>query len=156
MCIRDRESEGAHDNIEKLRELLQLEQFNTCLDSDLRSWLLDQKPKNNSEAARLADQRVAIHTAGRPGSRDWKQRQPHQGGSPHSSSRSRLSHRPLVLRLLGRNPSTSHPVLKTGQRSPSACKWKAKGGLLLLQYSCLLYTSPSPRDGLLSRMPSSA
>ena len=26
----------------------------------------------------------------------------------------------------------------------------------LYQYSCLLYTSPSPRDGLLSRMPSSA
>ena len=25
-----------------------------------------------------------------------------------------------------------------------------------LDYSCLLYTSPSPRDGLLSRMPSSA
>ena len=25
-----------------------------------------------------------------------------------------------------------------------------------LQYGCLLYTSPSPRDGLLSRMPSSA
>ena len=24
------------------------------------------------------------------------------------------------------------------------------------QYHCLLYTSPSPRDGLLSRMPSSA
>ena len=24
------------------------------------------------------------------------------------------------------------------------------------RYSCLLYTSPSPRDGLLSRMPSSA
>ena len=26
----------------------------------------------------------------------------------------------------------------------------------LLSYGCLLYTSPSPRDGLLSRMPSSA
>ena len=26
----------------------------------------------------------------------------------------------------------------------------------VLQYNCLLYTSPSPRDGLLSRMPSSA
>ena len=26
----------------------------------------------------------------------------------------------------------------------------------LLSYFCLLYTSPSPRDGLLSRMPSSA
>ena len=25
-----------------------------------------------------------------------------------------------------------------------------------LAYTCLLYTSPSPRDGLLSRMPSSA
>ena len=25
-----------------------------------------------------------------------------------------------------------------------------------LYYGCLLYTSPSPRDGLLSRMPSSA
>ena len=25
-----------------------------------------------------------------------------------------------------------------------------------MRYDCLLYTSPSPRDGLLSRMPSSA
>ena len=32
-------------------------------------------------------------------------------------------------------------ILKTSLRSPSGC---------------LLYTSPSPRDGLLSRMPSSA
>ena len=29
-------------------------------------------------------------------------------------------------------------------------------GTLSLEYICLLYTSPSPRDGLLSRMPSSA
>ena len=29
-------------------------------------------------------------------------------------------------------------------------------GKLLNSWSCLLYTSPSPRDGLLSRMPSSA
>ena len=28
--------------------------------------------------------------------------------------------------------------------------------LIALRYGCLLYTSPSPRDGLLSRMPSSA
>ena len=27
---------------------------------------------------------------------------------------------------------------------------------LAAYYACLLYTSPSPRDGLLSRMPSSA
>ena len=32
----------------------------------------------------------------------------------------------------------------------------AKHGLRALAQSCLLYTSPSPRDGLLSRMPSSA
>ena len=29
-------------------------------------------------------------------------------------------------------------------------------GSVLLAHTCLLYTSPSPRDGLLSRMPSSA
>ena len=32
----------------------------------------------------------------------------------------------------------------------------AAGLLSTLTYDCLLYTSPSPRDGLLSRMPSSA
>ena len=31
-----------------------------------------------------------------------------------------------------------------------------KGGYRDMAYPCLLYTSPSPRDGLLSRMPSSA
>ena len=30
------------------------------------------------------------------------------------------------------------------------------GRSYLFAYTCLLYTSPSPRDGLLSRMPSSA
>ena len=51
---------------------------------------------------------------------------------------------------------------------PEACSlFRAKGDLeespqglttcvLLLYCCCLLYTSPSPRDGLLSRMPSSA
>ena len=32
----------------------------------------------------------------------------------------------------------------------------SRGAALIEDYSCLLYTSPSPRDGLLSRMPSSA
>ena len=31
-----------------------------------------------------------------------------------------------------------------------------RGGTISLDVNCLLYTSPSPRDGLLSRMPSSA
>ena len=34
---------------------------------------------------------------------------------------------------------------------------KSNSGNLVISYNgCLLYTSPSPRDGLLSRMPSSA
>ena len=36
-------------------------------------------------------------------------------------------------------------------RSLAACE-----GVILVVDACLLYTSPSPRDGLLSRMPSSA
>ena len=39
-------------------------------------------------------------------------------------------------------------------------KWRTKSGKPSTQgkkaTGCLLYTSPSPRDGLLSRMPSSA
>ena len=41
--------------------------------------------------------------------------------------------------------------IKKKKLSPK--KWNKKNKNL---YSCLLYTSPSPRDGLLSRMPSSA
>ena len=40
------------------------------------------------------------------------------------------------------------PILKAGNMS--------LGINLLMYLTCLLYTSPSPRDGLLSRMPSSA
>ena len=50
----------------------------------------------------------------------------------------------------------SHPLSKRQLNSDTAAT-----GLVLLAfqgggYTCLLYTSPSPRDGLLSRMPSSA
>ena len=49
----------------------------------------------------------------------------------------------------------------TGNNPPAAVPAKGKYMMVDLQryankYSCLLYTSPSPRDGLLSRMPSSA
>ena len=41
--------------------------------------------------------------------------------------------------------------------SPAYIGAIAVGGMLFnIIYCCLLYTSPSPRDGLLSRMPSSA
>ena len=45
---------------------MQREQFQCNLDSELRVWLIDQKPKNVSEAARLADQYVAVRKADRP------------------------------------------------------------------------------------------
>ena len=38
---------------------------------------------------------------------------------------------------------------------PSGGSWYPLGAKIV-QVFCLLYTSPSPRDGLLSRMPSSA
>ena len=45
---------------------MQREQFQSNLDPELRVWLIDQKPKNLSEAARLADQYVAVRKADRP------------------------------------------------------------------------------------------
>ena len=45
-------------------------------------------------------------------------------------------------------------VLHTSALAFAALKWC--GVIYLLYMACLLYTSPSPRDGLLSRMPSSA
>jgi len=45
---------------------MQREQFQSNLDSELRVWLIDQKPKNMSEAARLADQYVAVRKADSP------------------------------------------------------------------------------------------
>jgi len=44
---------------------MQREQFQSNLDSELRVWLIDQKHKNMSEAARLADQYVAVRKADR-------------------------------------------------------------------------------------------
>ena len=48
------------------------------------------------------------------------------------------------------NELTQNPYVISVFKSPSGNGWKA------LVRICLLYTSPSPRDGLLSRMPSSA
>ena len=47
------------------------------------------------------------------------------------------------------------PSIAQKLKSYCACGGTSKNGLVMLQ-GCLLYTSPSPRDGLLSRMPSSA
>ena len=41
-------------------------------------------------------------------------------------------------------------------KQSSKIRWLQLESTGFAEYSCLLYTSPSPRDGLLSRMPSSA
>ena len=50
----------------------------------------------------------------------------------------------------------SDVVLVERKELTSGSTWHAAGLLPLFNMSCLLYTSPSPRDRSLSRMPSSA
>jgi len=57
------ESEDAFADVDRLRELLQLEEFQSKLSAELRIWLVDQKPQTLSEAARLADQYAAVRKA---------------------------------------------------------------------------------------------
>ena len=62
------------------------------------------------------------------------------------------------------NPSTLEDALAMASELESSGEefdWISGGTDLIPNYkwhlnTCLLYTSPSPRDGLLSRMPSSA
>ena len=55
----------------------------------------------------------------------------------------------LVILATGKNPGDAFSDMVTyGTASDSQ--------VYILNKACLLYTSPSPRDGLLSRMPSSA
>ena len=51
--------------------------------------------------------------------------------------------------LLGKLIKSSNPGLHQ-------LNWRTRALLYATDLHCLLYTSPSPRDGLLSRMPSSA
>ena len=57
--------------------------------------------------------------------------------------------------LLGVRTYAARPELST--YNTRLLEYVKNGGVVIVQYNtCLLYTSPSPRDGLLSRMPSSA
>ena len=80
----------------------------------------------------------------------------------------RMRNEPLVEITQVKGTSDTHPLLspddnwadfeimdvRVGSRPPTYSK--PSGGYIREAYFCLLYTSPSPRDGLLSRMPSSA
>ena len=58
----------------------------------------------------------------------------------------------IIAKLESFNPSAS---VKDRIAYSMLCKAEEEG-LITPDKTCLLYTSPSPRDGLLSRMPSSA
>ena len=52
-------------------------------------------------------------------------------------------------------PSYSHPLLTDSKKLTAKQRTELRKEIEQVAI-CLLYTSPSPRDGLLSRMPSSA
>ena len=65
----------------------------------------------------------------------------------------------IAMVLMGKHRPTYTPNVDTGDFViiTNCDKVKFSGNKLDQKvYTCLLYTSPSPRDGLLSRMPSSA
>jgi len=59
-CKRWLEGMEAYTDINVLREVIKIEQFQESFDNELRFWMLDQKPKSLDEAARLADQYIAV------------------------------------------------------------------------------------------------
>src|SRR5665647_2631830 len=64
----------------------------------------------------------------------------------------------LVAAVSGGQTAPLHSFTSRNRADPVRAFQGGTGrvwGLAVQLYSCLLYTSPSPRDGLLSRMPSS-
>ena len=60
------------------------------------------------------------------------------------------AHEPVQIQKIDSDGPPTRPERET-RRDHREEDWQRRR-----DYSCLLYTSPSPRDGLLSRMPSSA
>ena len=61
----------------------------------------------------------------------------------------------IVASILNKGPYTIEKVSDNNQRNGNWTTIQTYSNINILA-NCLLYTSPSPRDGLLSRMPSSA
>ena len=96
--------------------MIQREKFQSNLETELRVWLIDQKPKNLSEAAKLADQFVAVRKAERP---DMKGHE----FKPKFSAESGRSN----LNAGTQNPSSvSHAFKVQNEQKPSAANAKYK------------------------------
>ena len=72
------------------------------------------------------------------------------GGSRDTSGGDMMSRQPARY-LFRDTPGMSQPAVTAAAAAPAPARY-----LFRDTPGCLLYTSPSPRDGLLSRMPSSA
>ena len=57
------EGEEAYANLERIREVVKLEQFMNSLHHGLHSWLIDRAPKTLTEAAKMADEYTAVRKA---------------------------------------------------------------------------------------------
>ena len=75
--------------------------------------------------------------------------------NPLFASLSRQQTRLVLPHLKYRKFRSGRILLQEGSRNPGKI-FIILDGQIALTKDCLLYTSPSPRDGLLSRMPSSA
>ena len=80
-----------------------------------------------------------------------------QGYGDLSSSGNPQLHTPNLDRLRAASTDFSHCIAAPGGTATRAEILSGKHEFRCgVSHRCLLYTSPSPRDGLLSRMPSSA
>ena len=62
----------------------------------------------------------------------------------------------MILKFQSLGHQVSHlPLIRIENVNYEEINFSEYGGIVFTS-ACLLYTSPSPRDGLLSRMPSSA
>src|SRR5678816_2337272 len=55
------EGEGATKEVDKLVEVVKLEQFVNCLPTELHRWVIEKKPESLSEAAKLADEFAILY-----------------------------------------------------------------------------------------------
>src|SRR5688572_10985214 len=55
------EGEGATKEVDKLMEVVKLEQFVNCLPTELQRWVIEKKPESLSEAAKLADEFAILY-----------------------------------------------------------------------------------------------
>ena len=55
------DGEEASTSLNRLKEVLKLEQFTNCLPTDLHKWVEEKRPKVLVDAAKLPDQYAVVH-----------------------------------------------------------------------------------------------